>query len=165
MATQVSIPTVRPNMIDSTSPKMTRRDALARLLAIPVFAASAHTDRPPITVYKSATCGCCTKWVDYVRKAGFAVTTRDTEDMDRIKRDLGVPSNLASCHTAVVGRYVIEGHVPADLIDKLLAEKPTARGLTIPGMPASAPGMDIPGEPYQVLLFTSAGKTTVYARR
>jgi hypothetical protein len=121
--------------------------------------------RPPMTVYKSPTCGCCTKWVEHVQKAGFKVTVKDMADVDPIKKDLGMPAALASCHTAVVGAYLVEGHVPADLIDKMLAEKPAARGLAVPGMPASSPGMDMPGEKYDVLLFTADGKTRVYARR
>lgn len=120
-----------------------------------------------MTVYKSASCGCCKKWVEHVEKAGFRVTVKDVPDanLGSIKADLGLPAALASCHTAVVGAYLVEGHVPADLIDKLLAEKPAVRGLTIPGMPASAPGMDIPGTKYDVLAFTVDGKTRVYASR
>lgn len=118
-----------------------------------------------MTVYKSPTCGCCKDWVKHVEKAGFKVTVKDLADVAPIKKDLGLPLALASCHTAVVGAYLIEGHVPADLIDKMLAEKPTARGLAIPGMPPSAPGMDIPGTKYDVLLFTADGKTKVYASR
>ena len=121
--------------------------------------------RPPMTVYKSPSCGCCKDWVKHVEKGGFKVTVKDLADVNPIKKDMGVPLALASCHTAVVGAYVIEGHVPADLIDKMLAAKPAWRGLTIPGMPQSAPGMDIPGQKYDVLLFTSDGKTKVYASR
>lgn len=146
-----------------------RRTFLARFAAFPIVTAIAFGARPaakaPITVYKSASCGCCKKWVEHVEKAGFKVTAHDVEDVDKIKRDMGVPAALASCHTAVVGAYLIEGHVPADLIDKLLAEKPKARGLAVPNMPASSPGMDMPGGRFDVLLFQADGKTTVYARR
>jgi len=123
--------------------------------------------RPPMTVYKSPSCGCCKNWVAHVQKAGFTVTIKDVADVDPVKRDLGVPAALASCHTAVLGAYVIEGHVPADVIDRLLAEKPAGRGLAVPGMPQSAPGMDVPGskDHYDILLFTAAGKTSVYAKR
>lgn len=151
-----------------TSESVGRREFLARLAVLPIasgIAVAQQAPRPTMTVYKSPTCTCCSKWVAHVRKAGFTVVTKDLDDLDAIKKDLGVPGALGSCHTGVVGAYVIEGHVPADLIDKLLAEKPRARGLTIPGMPASAPGMDVPGQPYAVLLFTAEGKTSVYARR
>jgi hypothetical protein len=153
--------------------RIDRRDFLARFMALPaalpivtaVAASRQQSARLPMTVYKSPSCTCCGKWVAHVEKAGYKVTVKDMESVDPIKRDMGVPAALASCHTAVVGKYVIEGHVPADLIDKLFAEKSTARGLTIPGMPQSAPGMDIPGQKYEVLSFTSDGKTKVYATR
>lgn len=118
-----------------------------------------------MTVYKSPSCGCCKKWIEHIEKAGFKVTVKDIPDVTPYKKDLGVPAALASCHTGVIGAYLIEGHVPADLIDKLLAEKPAGRGLAIPGMPQSAPGMDIPGQKYDVLLFTTDGKTKVFASR
>jgi hypothetical protein len=120
-----------------------------------------------MTVYKEPTCGCCTKWVDHVKDAGFKVTVRDVKDMAPIKKDLGVPAALTSCHTAVVGAYLVEGHVPADLIDKMLAEKASGRGLAVPGMPSGSPGMEVGGTParYEVLLFTPDGKTKVFARR
>lgn len=152
---------------------LNRREFLIRLAAAPlavapiVTALPARRVRPPMTVYKSPTCGCCKAWVTHVEKAGFKVTVKDMPDANlaALKKDLGMPQALASCHTAVLGAYLIEGHVPADLIDKLLAEKPAGRGLAIPGMPPSAPGMDIPGTKYDVLLFTSDGKTKVYASR
>jgi hypothetical protein len=146
-----------------------RRNFLAVFAATPIVTAlhvrAQKPARPPMTVYKSPTCGCCSKWISHVEKAGFKVTVKDLENVDPIKRDLGVPAALASCHTAVVGKYLVEGHVPADLIDKMLAEAPAFRGLTIPGMPQSAPGMDIPGQKYTVLLFTPDGKTKPYATR
>jgi hypothetical protein len=147
---------------------MDRRAFLTRFSALPIVTAIAFGAKPakaPITVYKSPTCGCCKKWVEHVEKAGYKVTAHDVDDVDKIKRDMGVPPAMASCHTAVVGAYVIEGHVPADLIDKLLAEKPAGRGLAAPGMPPSSPGMDLPGPKFDVLLFTSDGKFKVYARR
>jgi hypothetical protein len=120
-----------------------------------------------ITVYKSASCGCCGKWVDYVRANGFAPTVHDEENMDAIKDDMGVPKAVRSCHTAVVGKYVVEGHVPVEDIRRLLANHPAVAGLAAPGMPASSPGMAAPGapvEPYQVVTFTADGHTTVFAR-
>jgi hypothetical protein len=146
-----------------------RRDFLALFAALPIVSALDFRPktgtRPPMTVYKTPTCGCCRDWVKHVEKAGFKVTVKDMDNVDPVKRDLGLPASLAPCHTAVLGRYVIEGHVPADLIDKLLAQKSNARGLAVPGMPRSAPGMDIPGEKYDVLLIAADGKTSVYATR
>jgi hypothetical protein len=120
-----------------------------------------------MTVYKDPNCGCCEQWVAHVKQAGFAVTVRDTADMATVKASMGVPEALGSCHTARVGTYTIEGHVPADLIKKLLAEKPLARGLAVPGMPVGSPGMEQGGrkDKYDVLLFDKAGKTMVYASR
>ncbi len=122
---------------------------------------------PPMTVYKDPNCGCCTEWVTHVRKAGFVVTVRDTADMASVKASFGVPSALESCHTARVGAYAIEGHVPADLIQKLLREQPVARGLAVPGMPMGSPGMEQGSQKdaYEVVLFDKAGKTRVYASR
>jgi hypothetical protein len=120
-----------------------------------------------ITVYKSASCGCCGKWVDYLRANGFAPTVHDEENMDAIKDDMGVPKAVRSCHTAVVGKYVVEGHVPVEDIRRLLANHPAVAGLAAPGMPASSPGMAAPGapvEPYQVVTFTADGHTAVFAR-
>jgi hypothetical protein len=121
----------------------------------------------PITIYKSSTCGCCTKWVDHVREAGFAPTTFDEADMDRIKDQLGVPRPLRSCHTAVVDKYLIEGHVPAGDIRKLLRERPKLVGLAVPEMPSGTPGMAPPGASiagFTVLGFTADGSTQTFAR-
>ena len=127
--------------------------------------------KTPITVYKSSTCGCCTAWVTYMTANGFAprvVTVDDPARLADIKTTSGIPESLRSCHTALVGNYAIEGHVPADLIRKLLREKPQARGLTIPGMVSGSPGMDNPGatpEHYDVLIFQRDGSSRVYASR
>jgi len=120
---------------------------------------------PEIVVYKTPSCGCCTNWVEHMREHGFKVTAKDVDDTTPVRRQHGVADDLASCHTALVDGYVIEGHVPADLVRRLLEEKPQVAGLTIPGMPQSAPGMDIPGHPYEVLAFTQDGHTSVYDRR
>jgi len=130
---------------------------------------AAQATLPPMTVYKSATCGCCTAWVDHARANGFTVRTVDTEDLGAVKREMGVPARLASCHTVVVGAYIIEGHVPAMDVKRLLTERPDVRGLAVPGMPIGSPGME-QGPPsayerYNVLAFTRAGETTVFARR
>lgn len=121
---------------------------------------------PPMRVVKSPSCGCCAKWVEYVRKQGFTVTVEDKDEFTDLKRRSGVTQALESCHTAFVGGYVIEGHVPADLIKKLLADRPAGiRGLAAPGMPASSPGMDMPGPHYTIYAFDAQGRATVYAQR
>lgn len=120
-----------------------------------------------LTVFKSRTCGCCSKWVDHVKAAGFTVEVHDEEEMDQVKDWLGVPPDLRSCHTAQVDKYVIEGHVPAEDIKRLLAAQPKVAGLAVPGMPKSTPGMAMPGapaEPYTVVSFQKDGATQVYAR-
>jgi hypothetical protein len=121
----------------------------------------------PITVYKSPTCGCCAAWNDHMTANGFVVTVRDTENLVPIKTDAGVPGRLQSCHTAIVAGYVVEGHVPADLVKKMLAEKPRVIGIAVPGMPIGSPGMEQgpQKQPYDVLLFDAQGRTTVYAKR
>jgi hypothetical protein len=120
---------------------------------------------PTMIVYKSPTCGCCKKWVEHAKQAGFVVTVKDMDDLTDLKADLGVMSKVSSCHTAVVDGYVIEGHVPADLVQKLLKERPKVVGLAAPGMPQASPGMDGPKEPYDIVTFDRSGKTTVYAKR
>jgi hypothetical protein len=118
-----------------------------------------------IAVYKDANCGCCAKWVEHVRAAGFVAKVVDTPKMNEIKARFGVPAALRSCHTAVVGGYVIEGHVPASDIRRLLAQKPKVAGLAAPGMPPGSPGMDIPNSPgYMVNAFSRDGSVTEYAR-
>jgi hypothetical protein len=145
-----------------------RRRFLAALVVAPagfLQQVAAPRPRPPITVYKDPGCGCCKAWVEHVRAAGFAVTALDTSALDARKADLGVPSALASCHTAVVGRYVVEGHVPAADIDALLRERPAVVGIAVPGMPVGSPGMEMPGRPadrYHVLAFTADGRTRVF---
>lgn len=118
-----------------------------------------------ITVHRRADCHCCAKWIDHLRAAGFAVRVHNVEDMTPIKDRLGVPASQRTCHTAEVGGYFIEGHVPAADIRLLLATHPKARGLALPGMPVGAPGMDEGGTqaPYTVELVASDGETTPFA--
>jgi hypothetical protein len=124
------------------------------------------TAAPTVTVYKSASCGCCGKWIAHMREAGFTVVAYDTDDLTSVRTNLGVPFRLGSCHTARVGKYVIEGHVPADLVQRLLTQHPALAGLSVPGMVTGSPGMEGPGaEPYDVVAWDRDGKTTVYARR
>ncbi len=149
-------------MIKST---LTRRGFSFGLLAAPVFAGSgwaqsgAQGSLPAMTVSKDPDCGCCGGWIDYLRQAGMTVDVTETKELDKVRARLGVPDDLASCHTAEIGGYVIEGHVPYPAIRKLLAEKPRAVGLSVPGMPQSAPGMDVPGssDVYEVVLFGPGG--------
>lgn len=131
-------------------------------------ASAAAADGTVVTVYKSPTCGCCSAWVDHMREAGFDVTVRDVSDLNAIKEEYGVPGPLQSCHTAIVDGLVIEGHVPADLVTRLLEERPAdAWGLAVPGMPAGSPGMEQGGrqDPYDVILYTRSGTPSIYASR
>ncbi|HEY5559796.1 MAG TPA: DUF411 domain-containing protein [Steroidobacteraceae bacterium] len=140
--------------------------SLAACGAEPVDARqSADGSLPLVVVYKSPTCGCCVSWVGHMRSAGFAVEVRDTPDLGPIKAKTGVPAGQASCHTALVGQYFVEGHVPADDVRRLLSEQPEARGLTVPRMPQGSPGMEQGGisEPYDVLLVAKDGSTSVFA--
>ncbi len=138
---------------------------VAVFLALVAPTAWAATALPTVTVYKSPSCGCCGKWVEHMKASGFSVVTHDTDDVATHKARLGVPLGMGSCHTAEVSGYLVEGHVPASDVKRLLAEKPRAKGLVSPGMPQSAPGMDIPGNaPYEVLLVGNDGKTSTFAR-
>ncbi|RFF28024.1 MULTISPECIES: DUF411 domain-containing protein [unclassified Wenzhouxiangella] len=117
-----------------------------------------------MTVYHDPQCGCCGKWVEHMQANGFDVEEVPTTDMGRVKREHGVPRELPSCHTAVVGDYVIEGHVPAEDVLRLLAEQPNARGLSVPGMPLGSPGMEVDHRrmAYDVVLFKGDGETEVF---
>lgn len=137
----------------------------AVLFALLTPAAWAADARPTVEVYKSPTCGCCSKWVEHMKANGFKVVTHEMNDVTPHKQRLGVPVGMGSCHTAVVGGYLVEGHVPADDVKRLLAEKPKAKGLVSPGMPQSAPGMDVPGkQPYEIFLVRQDGSTSSFAR-
>ena len=130
-----------------------------------LLAAPGQARAEKVVVYKSPTCGCCKAWVKHLRDNGFEVEVHQRYNVEPVKDEMGVPKPLRSCHTAKVGGYVIEGHVPADLIVKLLEEKPAAAGLAVPGMPMGSPGMEGPRkDPYDVILFGDQG-SRVYARR
>jgi hypothetical protein len=134
------------------------------LLALSGCRSEAQT--PTVTVYKSPTCGCCVLWADHMTASGFTVESVDVASMDDVKARLGVPSTLESCHTAIVGDYVVEGHVPAEDVKRLLAEQPDAAGLAVPGMPIGSPGMEVEGRPadsYDVFLFTRDGRASVFS--
>jgi hypothetical protein len=153
---------------------VTRRDwirialggAAAALVPSSVVEA-AGTAGPEMVVYKTPTCGCCSAWVDHAKRAGFRTSIRDLPDLSEVKATFGVPAALQSCHTATVGGYVVEGHVPLDLVSRLLAERPKMAGIAVPGMPAGSPGMEVGNrkDPYDVVLFDRAGKTRLFARR
>ena len=149
--------------------ELNRRDFLFRLAVAPIVTAlPPRRARPPMTVYKTPTCGCCKKWVEHLEKSGYKVTAHDVPDVGVYKKRYGVPDSLGSCHTAIVSSgYIVEGHVPADVIDKLIAQAPKdVIGLAVPGMPAGSPGMEGgAAEKYDIVAFDKAGKTRVFAKR
>jgi hypothetical protein len=133
---------------------------LASTLAAPLLATAAA---PVIEVYKSASCGCCTGWVDHLKASGFAVKVQNVANPSDYREKYGMPDALGSCHTGMVQGYAIEGHVPASEIKRLLAEKPKAKGLAVPSMPMGSPGMEGPrNDPYEVLLVQTDGRTSTY---
>ena len=138
--------------------------ALALLAAVGGCRTAA--EGPTIQVFKTATCGCCTKWIDHLEAAGFEVEAKDLPDLAALKSENGVPGELTSCHTALVDGYVLEGHVPAADIERMLSERPSIRGLAVPEMPLGSPGMEHPDpsrhQPYDVLSFGADG-VRVYA--
>ena len=150
-------------------PLPTRRRLLLSLLAATAVPAWAAPSKPRVEVWKSPYCGCCKDWIAHLENEGFAVQAHEVGDLDGARRKLGMPERYASCHTARVGNYLLEGHVPAADIRRLLADKPPAIGLAVPGMPVGSPGMDGPAyggrrDPYDVLLVGRDGKAAVFAR-
>jgi hypothetical protein len=138
----------------------------AAIIQVPL--SRAESAPQTVTVYKSPTCGCCSKWIEHMRSNGFEVKATDVEDMTSVKTANGVPPAAESCHTAVVGGYVLEGHVPADSVKRLLREKPKVTGLAVPGMPVGSPGMEMPSgqvQHFDVVSFVKGGGTTVFDRR
>ncbi len=137
---------------------------------VKVDAAMPDTSRatgPQMTVYRSASCGCCTSWGSHIASAGYRIEDHVAENMDAVKKARGINPQQASCHTAVVEGYVIEGHVPASAIKRLLMERPNIRGLAVPGMPMGSPGMEVAGvdaERFEVLAISYDGTTSVFAR-
>jgi hypothetical protein len=122
---------------------------------------------PLLEVFKTPTCGCCSKWVEHMRNNGFNVRTTDLNDLTEIKKSRGVPDQVQSCHTAVVNGYVVEGHVPAADVQRMLKEKPAIAGIAVGGMPAGSPGMDYPGvtpQPFNVTSFDKSGALRVFAK-
>lgn len=141
--------------------------AIAVLVAVMLLVTTGSAPaKAVVTVYKSPTCGCCHQWIAHLEEAGYEVEAHDVDDLRPIKQEFGIPQPLASCHTAIVDGYRVEGHVPAREIDRLLSERPEVAGLSVPGMPMGSPGMEVPGQPaqpYDVLSFDEAGNTAVYA--
>ena len=141
---------------------MFRNTTLALLLLTSVQLQAAG---PAVTVYKTRTCGCCSKWVDHLKAKGFAPTVKDVPSTAPARKEFGVPDKLLSCHTAVVDGYTVEGHVPAEDIHRMLKQRPKAKGLAVPGMPNGSPGMEGAGrQAYSVLLFKADGTTTVFQK-
>ena len=138
--------------------------AAAGAMAFPGLFGSSPARAVEIVVYKSPSCECCGEWAKHLRSNGFDVSVKNMEDMEPVRKQAGVPDDLQSCHTAFVDGYAVEGHVPAENIHRILADRPNIKGLAVPGMPASAPGMDGPDpEPYTVFSFDGDGKSEVYA--
>jgi len=133
-------------------------------IACPAEESESVSDLPIVQVYKSPSCGCCSKWVSHLEANGFTVEATDVNDINLIKSSFGIPPALASCHTAVVGDYLVEGHVPAEDIVQLLKQKPAIKGISVPGMPIGSPGME-GGNPqvYDVVSFDAQGKTVIFS--
>ena len=141
-----------------------RRPALLSIAAAAALLSTA-ANAAQLTVHKSPYCGCCAKWIEHVRKHGFTVKVVETEEMMAVKKRLGVPGELASCHTTEADGYFVEGHVPAADIKRLLAQKPKAAGIAVPGMPPGSPGMESDrAEPYATVIVRRDGTTSVFAR-
>lgn len=141
--------------------------AVAALALVGAVAAQQKPAAPLVEVFKSPTCGCCSQWVEHMRKNGFNVRATDVNDLTEIKKSRGVPDQVQSCHTAVVNGYVVEGHVPAADVQRMLKEKPAIAGIAVGGMPMGSPGMDFPGtqaQPYDVVSFTKSGAARVFAK-
>lgn len=142
-------------MTDRSYP-MTRRSLVGLMAASALVGTGglARAEEPVVLVHKDPNCGCCTGWVQHLRDSGFTMRVEETSDLDSIRARLGVPTELAACHTAEVGDYVVEGHVPAEAIRRLLLDRPNARGIAVPGMPVGSPGMEGGRpQPYTVVLF------------
>lgn len=157
----------QPSADVSSTPAATAHADRSPTPAASADPATPRSQRPLLVVTKNASCGCCGLWVKRMQQAGFQVQVHDTDNLDPIKRSVGVPAGKGSCHTAQIGGYFIEGHVPADDIKRLLTEKPSARGLVLPGMPAGSPGMETPGggqPPYTVELVARDGSTSAFAQ-
>lgn len=159
-------------MAITNSKRLSRRSALRLPLALlglavlshPSLALAARSAAEPVMVWKNPDCGCCREWITHLRKNGFEVVSNDVKDTAPIRQKLGLPDKFGACHTATVGNYVVEGHVPAQELRRLLKEKPNARGLAVPGMPVGSPGMEAGNtrDAYDVLLVLTDGSSRIY---
>lgn len=141
--------------------------ALVVLLVFVLAGCSSASDQSVVVVYKSPTCGCCEGWVEHMRANGFQVRVRNVDNIVAIKERFAVPQSLRACHTAIVDGYVVEGHVPAKEVQRLLSERPSVAGIAVPGMPVGSPGMEspnVPPQPFDVIAFDENGNTRVVAR-
>lgn len=146
--------------------KISRRSLLGGIATAVLARSATASQYPTMVVNKDPNCGCCSGWIEHIRASGFEARVIEAVDLQPVKTRLAVPRSLQACHTAEIGGYVIEGHVPAAAIKRLLAERPTALGLAVPGMPAGSPGMEVAGgraETYDVMLFSKSGQK-IYAR-
>ena len=144
---------------------MNRHKLLAALAPLAILACAGNAAAAALAVTKTASCGCCAKWVEHMRKAGFQVTVRNVQDVTPTAERLSVPAKLRSCHTSEIAGYAIEGHVPAADVKRLLAQRSKAAGIAVPGMVTGSPGMEHGDhkEPFQTIMFDKAGRTAVFA--
>ena len=160
---QAPEPTQQPAAAATTEVQVPAQAAAPPAATTPV----ADPSLPLVTVHKNASCGCCVLWVEHMQAAGFRVDVRNIDNMEPVKSRLGIPVGKGSCHTAEVGGYFVEGHVPAEDVKRLLADKPDAKGLVLPGMPMGSPGMEMPDgrtEPYTVEIVDRQGATSAFAQ-
>ncbi len=148
------------------TPRLSRRGVLALFAALPLASALPAGAAPLVQVFKNPSCSCCTGWADHLKAAGFSVKVAEVDDTAPVRKRLGIPEQLGSCHTATVDGYALEGHVPAAEVKRLLKTRPSAIGLAVPGMPMGSPGMETGGaaDRYEVLLVDRAGGSAVFAR-
>jgi hypothetical protein len=177
--TAAPVPANRPSVASAPAnlPAPATTSSAAAVPALPVVAAEVDTTTsamtpvdaslPLVIVHKNPSCGCCVAWVEHMQRSGFVVEVRNVDNLDPVKTRVGVPAGKGSCHTAEVGGYFVEGHVPADDVKRLLTERPDAKGLTVPGMPMGSPGMEVPDgrvQAYTVDLVGRDGATSTYAQ-
>jgi hypothetical protein len=140
--------------------QLSRRIVCAALFGLAMAPVSLPAASSEVLVHKDPNCGCCGAWAKHLEAAGFAVTIKETSDRSKIRHHLGIPADLGACHTAEIGGYAVEGHVPATAIRRLIEERPDAAGIAVAGMPAGSPGMGGKPERYSVVLFGPGGRRT-----
>jgi hypothetical protein len=145
---------------------ISRREVIAGAAVLAAMPRALAAAAPALEVWKSRGCSCCSAWAEHFERAGFAVTMHEVDDVTPVRTAAGVPADLAGCHTGKLEGYVIEGHVPLDAVQRLIAERPEVSGLAVPGMPVGSPGMEVPGqpaEPFDVIAFAADGSRHVFA--